>query len=247
MTGRKEKTAVRAGMTRVGGLLLIVVSLVLAAGCALVFADRLPADVARYEAYRATERCAAGSEPDAWREDCLREVEFGVVGTVVERGGKTGKYRATVDSERFQGEVSFTGPRPLLDTLRPGDEVVGTVWRGDIVALAKDGVRQTTDEEPRDDPQMIAAIGAGLGLFAVLVLAFGAIRLVAPRRLGPFTWSESGQGLLYINTVVTLGVGLLAVWLGIPWQLVVPVIAMARLGVGFRLLGGHRSAWAGAR
>ncbi|MEU8541937.1 hypothetical protein AB0C52_18435 [Streptomyces sp. NPDC048717] len=228
-------TAVRAGVRRVRGLLLIAVSLFLASGCVLAFTDWLPADVARYEEYHAAERCAAGSAPDAWRENCLRDVEFGVVDTVVERGGKNSKYRATVDSARFQGELAFGDPGPLLDTLRAGDKVAGTVWRGDVVALTKDGVRQKTSDEPRDEPQMIAAGGASLGLFAMVCLVFGAVRLVAPHRLGRFTWSGSGKVLFFTNLGATFGVGLPAVWCGIPWQLVAPVIVLVVLVV---LVGG---------
>ncbi|MEV8312379.1 hypothetical protein AB0P36_35115 [Streptomyces flavidovirens] len=108
---------------------------------------------------------------------------------MVDRGGRNSEYRATVDSERFQGELGFGDPGPLLETLQVGDKAVATVWRGDIVALTKDGVRQKTSDEPRGEPQMIAAGGAGLGLLAVLGLVFGTARLVAPRNPGTFTWS----------------------------------------------------------
>ncbi|MGW0563681.1 hypothetical protein ACWDZ4_24500 [Streptomyces sp. NPDC003016] len=247
MTGLREVTAFRAGARRVLGLLMILVSVAPAAGCVLAFADWLPANVARYEEYRAAERCAADSTPDVWWEDCLRKVEFNIVDTVVDRGGRNSAYRATVDSERFQGELDFGDPGPLLETLQGGDKAVATVWRGDIVALAKDGVRQKTSDEPRDEPQMIAAGGAGLGLLTVLGLAFGAARLVAARNLGTFTWSGSGKRLFFTNLTATFGVGLPAVWLGIPWQLVAPAIVAVVLGVGFFLLGNQRSAEADAR
>ncbi|MDJ1135406.1 hypothetical protein [Streptomyces iconiensis] len=219
------------------GLLVIVVSVVPAVGCALVFTDLLPAHVARYEEYRAAERCAVGSTPDAWWEDCLREVELNIVDTVVDRGGRSSEFRATVDSQRFQGELEFGDPGPLLEALQEGDKAVGTVWRGDVVALTKGGVRQKTSDEPRDEPQMFAAGGTGLGLLAVLGLVLGAARLLAPRRPGRFTWSGAGKGLFFTNLAATFGVGLPAVWLGIPWQLVTPVIvAVVLLGAGFFLL-----------
>lgn len=234
-------TAFRAGVTRVLGLLMIVVSLALAAGCVLVFTKWLPNDVARYDDYRATHRCPAGSTPTAWWEDCLREVELTVVDTVVKTGGKSTEYRATVDGKRFQGELAFGDPGPLLNTLQAGDRTVGTVWRGDIVALTKDGVRQKTSDEPRDEPQMIAAVGVGLGLLAVLGLVFGTVRLLAPRHPGRFTWKGSGKGLLVTSLVATFGVGLPAVWLGLPWQLVAPAIVAVVLGVGALLLNRTRA------
>ncbi|MYY84876.1 MULTISPECIES: hypothetical protein [unclassified Streptomyces] len=246
-------------MTRVLALLMIAVSLPLAAGSALVFTKWLPDDVARYEDYRASERCPSRLTPEAWWEDCLREVELTVVDTVVKSGGKSSEYTATVDGKRFHGErlhgkqfhgvLDFGDPGPLLRTLEAGDRAVGTVWRGDIVALTKDGVRQKTSDEPRDEPQMIAAAGAGLGLLAVLGLVFGTVRLLAPRHSGPFTWKGSGKGLLVTSVVATFGVGLPAVWLGLPWQFVAPVIVAVVLGAGVLLLGGgHRgSAVPGAR
>lgn len=181
MTGLREVTAFRAGVTRVLGLLMIVVSVALAAGCVLAFTNWLPANVARYEEYRAAERCPADSTPDAWWEDCLREIDLTIVDTVV-RGGKGSEYRATVDSKRFHGRLDFGDPGPLLDTLQEGDKAVGTVWRGDIVALTKGRIRQKTSDEPRDEPQMIAAAGAGLGLLAVPGLVFGTPRRAAPPR-----------------------------------------------------------------
>ncbi|MFI7316792.1 hypothetical protein [Streptomyces venezuelae] len=237
-------------MTRVLALLMIAVSLALAAGSVLVFTKWLPDNVARYEDYRATERCPSGTTPDAWWEDCLREVELTVVDTVVKSGGKSSEYTATVDGKRFHGELDFGDPGPLLRTLKAGDRAVGTVWRGDIVALTKDGVRQKTSHEPRDEPQMIAAAGAGLGLLAVLGLVFGTVRLLAPGHSGPFTWKGSGKGPVVTSVVATFGVGLPAVWLGLPWQFVAPVIVAVVLGAGVLLLGGggHQgSAVPGAR
>ncbi|MDH2390637.1 hypothetical protein QCN29_17950 [Streptomyces sp. HNM0663] len=247
MTGLREMTAFRAGVTRVLGLLLIVVSVAPAAGCVLAFSDWLPTHIVRYEQYRTADHCPADSTPDAWWEDCLREIELLIVDTVVESGGRSSRYQATVDSEGFQGELDFGDPGPLLQALQAGDEAVGTIWRGDIVALTKDGVRQKTSDEPRHEPQMIAAGGAGLGLLAALGFVLGGARLVAPCNPGRFTWSRSGKGLFFTNLAVAFGVGLPAVWLGIPWQLVTPAIVAVDLGAGYFLLGIRGSAEAGAR
>ncbi|MEW5659986.1 hypothetical protein [Streptomyces cinereoruber] len=231
-TEPRESTASRTVVPRLLGLLLVLVSVVPAAGCVLAFADWLPTGVARYEEYRTAERCAAAPAPGVWREDCLREVELDVVGTVVERRARNSDYQATVSGERFRGELDFGDPGPLLNTLRAGDRVVATVWRGDVVALAKDGLRQKTSEEPRDEPQMTAAGGTGLGLLALTGLAFGAVRLVAPRRLGPFTWRRSGRTLFFTNLGAAFGVGLVTVWTGLPWQVTTPAILAVVLGVG---------------
>ncbi|MEV0175318.1 hypothetical protein AB0I00_29885 [Streptomyces sp. NPDC050803] len=234
------------GVTRAWGLLMIAVSVALATGCALTFTDWLPANVARYEDYRAAEPCAAGSTPGTWWEDCLREIELNIVDTVVETRAKSSEYRATLNGEQVRVELDFGDPGPLLDTLQPGDKVTATVWRGDIVALTKDGVRQKTSDEPRNEPQMIAAGGACLGVLALLGLTFGAARLVAPRNPGPFTWSRSGKILFFTSLAATFGVGLPAVWLGLPWQLVTPTIVAVLLGAGYFFLVVQRSAKSGA-
>ncbi len=156
--------------------------------------------------------------------------------TVIEHRTRNSDYRAAVKSERFKGDLHFGSSGPLLEMLRAGDRAVATVWRGDIVALSQGGIRQGTSDEPRDEPQMTAAIGTELGLLALLGTVFGAARFAAPRDPGIFTWSRSGQVLFITNLVALFGVGLPALWLGIPWQLVTPTMVAILLVVSFFLL-----------
>ncbi|MEV7859477.1 hypothetical protein AB0O86_11720 [Streptomyces hirsutus] len=72
---------------------------------------------------------------------------------------------------------------------------------------------------------MNAAIGLLAGLVAAQALVFGAVRLVRPRDYEPYTWNPYGKRLLLTTIAVCFGVGLPAVWIGIPWW-TVPAVAV---------------------
>ncbi|GAA4948990.1 hypothetical protein GCM10023238_14150 [Streptomyces heliomycini] len=131
--------------------------------------------------------------------------------------------------------MSFGDSGPLLERLESGDRVEAIAWRGDIVVLGKDGVRQNTSEAPRDELQMNAAVGVLAGLVAAQLFVFGAVRLAGPRDHEPFTWDPYGRRLLLTITAVCFGVGLPAVWTGIPWW-TVPAVAVPVVGCAAVLL-----------
>ncbi|MFD3502557.1 hypothetical protein ACFWWT_27810 [Streptomyces sp. NPDC058676] len=226
------------GRPRLVGAALIMVSLITALGCYLVFTAWLPADTKRYQDYLAAEPCDGRATAEAW-EDCLRTVSFTVESTEVKRS-RSGGYRAALSGTPFwNGAVAFGGPGPLLERLRPTDQVTGTVWRGDVMTVSKGGVRQSTSEEPRNEPQMTVAIGTFLGLLAVMGFGFGAVRMARPLGHEPFTWRLYGKPLLITMMITCAAVGLPAVWLGIPaW--VVPSVAVPVVACTARLLQQHR-------
>jgi hypothetical protein len=120
--------------------------------------------------------------------------------------------------------VVFGDPGPLLEQLRPGDQVTATVWRGDVMALSYGGVRQSTSGEPRGDSQMVAAVGTFLGLLAATGIGLGSARMSRPHGYEPFTWRSYGRPLFITMIATCVVVGLPAVWLGMPsW--VVPAVA----------------------
>ncbi|WP_432036919.1 hypothetical protein [Streptomyces cucumeris] len=212
------------------GVLLILLSLIPAAACYLVFAWWLPSDSERYQDYRAAEPCSSRSMEQG-QTDCLSTWLLTVEKTVNKTAGKSSSYEATLTGQdSWRGTVSFGDPGPLLERLDPGDQVTATAWRGDIVVLSKDGVRQNTSQAPRDELQMNAAIGLLAALVALQVFVFGAVRVVRPCDYEPFTWNPYGKRLLIIITTVCFGVGLPAVWIGIPWWTVptvaIPVVCM---------------------
>ncbi|ULR50771.1 hypothetical protein [Streptomyces deccanensis] len=216
------------------GALLLTSSLAPLLACVLVFTVWLPRDRDRYEAYGAAVPCAAEVSAKAW-EDCLRTASFTVDGTRNE-ASRSGSYRATLSGAPFwNGTVAFGDPDPLLERLRPGDRVSGTVWRGDVVALGRGDVRQSTSEEPRDDAQMTAAIGTFAGLLAALGFWLGGMRLTGPRDGAHRTWAGYGRPLLIALIVASLGMGLPSVWLGLPWWLVPAVVVPVMVYTAWQL------------
>ncbi|MFF3313051.1 hypothetical protein [Streptomyces sp. NPDC002952] len=158
----------------------------------------------------------------------------------VNETGKSSRYEAVLtDEDSWRGTVNFGDAGPLLERLRPGDRVRATAWRGHIRVLGKDGVKQDTSAAPRDEVQMNAAVGVLAGLFAAQLFLFGAMRLARPRDYKPFTWDPYGRALLFITTGACFGVGLTAVWIGIPWWTVpavsVPLVAIAAETLRLRL------------
>ncbi|MFI5630801.1 hypothetical protein ACIA8E_15795 [Streptomyces sp. NPDC051664] len=207
-------------------MLLILLSLISAAACYLVFAWWLPSDSERYKDYRAAEPCSSRAMRQG-RTDCLSTWHLTVVKTAVDKAvGRSVANEATLTyQDSWRGTVSFGNPGPLLRRLKPGDRVTATAWRHDIVVLSKDGVGQNTSEAPRDEIQMNAAVGVLAALFAAQAFVFGAVRLASPRDYEPFIWDPYGKQLLITSTAASFGVGLPAAWIGIPWW-AVPVIAV---------------------
>ncbi|MBT2476717.1 hypothetical protein J7E94_00130 [Streptomyces sp. ISL-94] len=197
--------------------------------CYLVFTGLLPSDIQRYQDYRVAEPCPTDL-PVREQENCVRTVSFTVDKTRIGGGGPP-SYVATLSGAPFwNGPEEFGDPGPLLERLRPGDQVTGTVWRGYIMTLDKAGIRQSTADEPRDEAQMTAGLGTFAGLLAALGLWFGAMLLASgPRGHEPYTWRLLGKPLLIAITVLCFGVAFAALLLGIPWwavpTAVVPVVA----------------------
>ncbi|KUO10837.1 hypothetical protein [Streptomyces sp. DSM 15324] len=209
--------------TRAWGALLLTLSLLPALACSFAFARWLPDDLDRYRDYASAGPCAAGTSPRE-HEDCLREVVFTVDATRI-KGGKGAVYRATLSGAPFwNGVLDFGDSGPLLSELEPGDRVTGTVWRGEIMSVSRDGLLQASSDEPRDDPQMPAALGTLAGLLAALALTVGTARLTRPNPPFPFPWRGWGKPMLIILCVGCPVLGLVGVWWDIPWWLFPPVL-----------------------
>lgn len=229
-TDTNPRSSIRA---RLAGVLLVLLSLVPAVSCWLVFSAWLPSDVERYQEYRAAEPCPDRSTPETAKAsaDCLLTVALTVERTRNEPGKRSGSYTATLDGAPvWSGTVSFGDPDPVLERLVPGDRITGTLWRGEVMTVGKGELRQNTSDAPRDEPQMTYAIGTFLGLLAALGLGFGAVRIARPLGHEPFTWRPLGKTLLIVMTAACAGVGLPAVWIGVPaWivpAVVVPIVAV---------------------
>lgn len=225
----EQRSAVRAWLM---GVLLIMLALVPAVGGYFVLFAWLPDNAERYRAYQTAEPCPGGTaEALTAHEDCLRTVTFTVERTRNEPQSRTDTYTAILTGTPFwNGKVRFGDPDPVLERLEPGDRITGTVWRGGVMSVGKDGLTQNTSDAPRDEPQMTVAIGLFLWLLAALGLVFGAVRIARPLRHEPFTWRPFGKILLIVTGVACVGVGLPDVWIGLPtW--VVPATVLPTVAV----------------
>ncbi|MER5530866.1 hypothetical protein ABT075_40875 [Streptomyces sp. NPDC002677] len=218
---------------RFTGVLLLAGSVIAAVVCTYLATVMLPTTLDQYRAYKAAVACP-DTLPVRGSRNCLRTVTFAVKHTVVHDGGRGAQYQATLSGPSGGSSlVSFGDPGPVLSELRPGDRVSGTVWRGHVMRIARDGAEQATADEPRDEPQMYAGLAVTAGLLAALSLWFGAVRLVRPRNPEPYTWRLLGRWLLATVLVAGLVWGYAALWFHIPWQ-AVPPVAVALTAVAAR-------------
>ncbi|MFI5666545.1 hypothetical protein [Streptomyces sp. NPDC051704] len=217
----------RRGPGRWTGAALAVLSLIPALICGLLFTVGLPDEVRRYEEYAAARPCPA--------DDCVRTLPLGVDRTVVKKG-KGGKFEATLSSpDAWTAVVRFGDPGPLLSRLEPGDQVSATVWRGRIMTVAKEDVRQSTADEPRDEAPIDAGLATFTGLLAALGLGFAAAWLAGAGGRGPWTWRALGMPLFFGSALTCLGVAVAAHLTGLPWW-AVPAVAVPFVGyAAFRL------------
>ncbi|WP_128802499.1 MULTISPECIES: hypothetical protein [unclassified Streptomyces] len=203
------------------GLVLIAVSCAAVLGCRSAFSTWLPREIGRYQDYEAAPPCPAGPPTHAY-EDCVRTVRFTVTDVHANAGSK-GDHSATVTGSPFwNGTVDFGDWDPLLTALHKGDRVTGTVWHGSVMTLARGGARQSSIDEPRDEPQMVAVAGTFAALLAVLTFVFGAIVLTGvggSRLQAAVRWRPYGMRLLTTVLTVCFVVGLICVWTGVAWWL----------------------------
>ncbi|MFG2790030.1 hypothetical protein [Streptomyces sp. NPDC048419] len=222
--------------------MLISVSLAAVLGCRAAFTTWLGQEIGRYREYTAAPSCPGGL-PEHAVEDCVRTVEFKVA-DVHARAGKKGGHTATVTGSPFwDGTVDFGDWDPLLTSLHKGDRVTGTVWRGSVMTLAEGDARQSSSDEPRDEPQMVAAAGTFGALIAVLTFVFGTVLLtgLGGRRLEPYVrWQPYGMRLLTTTIAACFVVGLICVWTGVPWWLTPQLIGLVVAGGAVLVYGRDR-------
>ncbi|MFB8239212.1 hypothetical protein ACFC58_21950 [Kitasatospora purpeofusca] len=194
--------------TRTGGALLAAAALVQAAAAWYVLAVRMPDDTERSRSYSVAATCPAGS-PGTAVEECVRTVPFTVSGTVL----RPKDHLATLDgAPSWSGTVRFGSPGPLLEDLKPGDRVDGTLWRGRVTRLERAGVAQASVDEPRDEAQIVAGLGTAAALLAVLAAVLGALLFTGRR-----TTFALARSLLCWTLFSCVVPAVLAFWAGLPW------------------------------
>ncbi|MGW5495784.1 hypothetical protein [Streptomyces olivaceoviridis] len=231
---------------RLVGVALVVLSLTGAVLSYLTFTVWVPGRQERYEHYRAAEPCPAqAAAQEVAAQDCLVTWHFTVTKAESTFTGKVTVYEATLrdkGGDSRQRTVRFGDSGPLFDKLRRGDEVTATGWRGAIVVLSKDGVRQNTSDAPRDEHPGNVALGVLLALLAAQSLVFGAVRLARPTAYAPLVWEPYGRWLVFTDICVGVGVGAASVWLHIPWWTVLVTVPVAVCAVMARLVRRQRRA-----
>lgn len=164
----------------------------------------LPQAMAEEHDFKAATPCPASVI--ASRADCLRAAWF-TVDDVRIRKGRGSSYSALLSGPLdWSGRIDFEGEEPLLRRLHPGDLVMGTVWRGDIVAVSALGTGQRTSAHPVGGPLYAAGFGialvtaGGLGLFAAWWWRKRPEECVrrTPAPLSAAGWSALGMGLYAI-------------------------------------------------
>ncbi|MEU9500005.1 hypothetical protein [Streptomyces sp. NPDC048196] len=130
----------------------------------------VPVELAKRDAYAAAPPCPAGSRSDA----CTTTVPATVKGKEDEPSGKTVHRWLLVtergtDTDRRVRRVRMAGSEPVYDSVRAGDEVKLTYWRGEIRTVRFRTAAQETWESPEGDWRF--PLGAGLFLlpFALMV------------------------------------------------------------------------------
>ncbi|MFD5437826.1 hypothetical protein ACFWJ4_37460 [Kitasatospora sp. NPDC127067] len=222
--------------TRTGGALLAAAALVPAAAAWYVFAVRMPDDTERSRSYSVATTCPAGN-PGTAVEECVRTVPFTVSGTVLRHKD----HLATLDgAPSWSGTVRFGNPGPLLEGLKPGDRVDGTVWRGQVMRLERAGVAQASVDEPRDEAQLIAGLGTFAALLAVLAAALGALLFT-----GRPTTFALARSLFFWTLFSCVMPAVLAFWADLPWWTVpaaaIPTALLAAEAVRRRNTAGTRT------
>ncbi|MEV5312435.1 hypothetical protein [Streptomyces sp. NPDC052610] len=113
-----------------------------------------------------------GAETKGPAEECLRTAWFTVEAVRVwQRRSPGGWVRVIADDGRGD-RADFDGTGRFLQRARPGDRVVGTVWRGEIVTLSAHGAYHHTTGHPVGAPVAVACgalvllVSGGLGAYA---------------------------------------------------------------------------------
>ncbi|WNI25007.1 hypothetical protein [Streptomyces sp. ITFR-16] len=171
-TARDERPETPPGLERWKTLVPLCVGLL----CVLVAAGLLalvPGTVAEREAYAAAPVCAAG-EPRSG--DCTTTLPATVEAKEDVRSGKSIHHELTLAEREGPGNrthrLRMIGSAPVYDTVRTGDEVTFTYWRGEILTVRFGDAAQETERSPADDWRVPVAAG-------LLLLPFGLILLWA--------------------------------------------------------------------
>ncbi|MFI0366277.1 hypothetical protein ACH35V_00275 [Actinomadura sp. 1N219] len=142
--------------------------------------------------------CAAPPQRPA---DCTWTQEFIVSDIRLYEGrGSSISAMLTPPGQTYKWPTVYRNDGPLLNTLRDGDRVKGTIWRGGVVKIANEDAVQTTNASPATMPETMLTMAVVLAVSGLLFVYAAGWRLVRWSRRVP------SPGM---NCVLGVAVGLL--------------------------------------
>jgi hypothetical protein len=143
-----------------GTILTLLAGAGLVALMTVLVVTEVPDANRRLDAYNAARRCpSAPSEPAG----CRWTQPFTV--TAIDLTSKRHELDKVIltDAHGTSWKTAYTNRNPVLSGLDEGDRVTGTIWRGQVTEVAKDGESQDTDAAPDD-------LRARLLIFALIAI-----------------------------------------------------------------------------
>lgn len=226
---------VAAVLTLLGGVALVAV------GAFLVVKD-VPHGDRDLRAYESAARCPDAPSAPA---ECLWTEEFTVSDLHAIRSYQRGASTAVlISADGTRWETRYPGGGPVLDRISDGDRVTGTIWRGQLMAIAADGASQETDLAPGDMRERSLGIALAIVPSGLLLLAAAVWRLV--RRRGT-SGMDAVVGLAVLLPLVAIVSALLVgIVLDLLWPSVQenfwPFAAVYLLSGGFLAVAARRYA-----
>ncbi|MEU6579106.1 hypothetical protein [Streptomyces sp. NPDC046805] len=176
--------------------------------------------------------------------DCLWRQPFTVSGIHLWSGSRSKGIHATLTPPGGSPwPTEFRNDGPVLFQLHDGDEVTGTIWRGQLVRISAKGARQATVNSPDTLPESRMALLVVCGPSCLLMALACGWRL---RRIGEPQW---GRGMKYL---LALAVGLavagvvaavLTIKMALPlWSMPAIWLVPAALMTALAIAGGRQPA-----
>ncbi|OLT26638.1 hypothetical protein BJF79_43300 [Actinomadura sp. CNU-125] len=198
-------------------------------GAVAIGVTGLPDRLAERNAIESTTGCGEAPREPA---DCLWEQDF-VISGIRLYAGRGSEITATL-TDRAGGKwaTEYKTNEPLLDDLRDGDPVRGTIWRGEVVRVGALGDEQDTSAAPAGFAESYAAAMLVVGPSGLLMIVAGGWRL---RRRAEPAMGKGLAGLLWFTggmAAATFPIGIVAATMEWPIWLIPTVWAAVAAPVG---------------
>ncbi|MFI0349557.1 hypothetical protein [Actinomadura sp. 9N407] len=174
-------------------VLWLLISAALVVGAVLLLVFSLPGKADEKEAFKTAEPCASAPQAPA---DCLWTQEF-TVSEIQLYEGRGSDITATLTPDEGTGwQTEYRNDEPVLENLRDGDRVTGTIWRGQIVKIAAKDAEQFTVDSPTDLAEAVLGTVLVMGPPGLLLMVLCGWRLRRRSEPGPSSGMGWGVGLV---------------------------------------------------